>query len=209
MANKVTAAFATALVVGLVSGLGAGYLGTSGQIASLQSGLAEKERDIALLQSQVGMLQSEIVTLRQQSVLGIYFSPRGGSEDEIIDWIGKANSSIHILIYSFTLDSIGDALVNAKSRGVDVKIVFEKGQVTVHSEYQRLRAAGIFVRNDTNPNYMHNKVMIVDGVIVATGSFNWTAHAEEENNENLLVIRSTYIATVYEEEFTEIWNQSI
>ena len=81
--------------------------------------------------------------------------------------------------------------------------------MTKHSEYQKLKAAGVPVRNDTNPGLMHNKVMIIDGKIVLTGSFNWSVSAEKKNNENLIVIRSLYVARVYEEEFDKIWNNSV
>lgn len=101
------------------------------------------------------------------------------------------------------------------NRGVEVKVVFEKGQISQYSEYQRLKAAGINVRNDTNSNLMHNKIMIVDSTIVLTGSFNWSASAEERNNENLIIcileriIKSAYIAVIYDQEFEKIWNESI
>ncbi|MEM1515434.1 MAG: phospholipase D-like domain-containing protein [Thermoproteota archaeon] len=71
--------------------------------------------------------------------LGIYFSPRGGCAQAIISLIEPANKSIHVLIYSFTLDSIGDALIAAYERGVDVKVVFEKDQIARYSKYWRLR----------------------------------------------------------------------
>jgi phosphatidylserine/phosphatidylglycerophosphate/cardiolipin synthase-like enzyme len=43
----------------------------------------------------------------------------------------------------------------------------------------------------------HNKVMILDGQTVITGSFNFTKSAEESNAENLLVIRDAAIAGQY------------
>ena len=164
------------------------------------------------LRTQIYDLQSELSSVQQQlttKILGIHFSPEGGCTDQVTYWIGRANVSIHVLIYSFTLDSIGDALIDAYERGVEVRIVFEKSQISEYSEYGRLKAAGIMVRNDTNPDLMHDKVMIVDGVIVLTGSFNWSNNAEKNNNENLIIINSTYVARIYEEEFEEIWNKSI
>lgn len=127
----------------------------------------------------------------------------------MIYWIDRANKSIHILFYSFTLDSIGEALIEAYSKGVEVMIVFEKGQISEYSEYYRLKMAGLDVRNNTNSRLMHDKVMIVDGIVVLIGSFNWSTNAEEYNNENLIIIKSTYVAETYEEEFEEIWNKSV
>lgn len=43
----------------------------------------------------------------------------------------------------------------------------------------------------------HNKVMVIDGETVVTGSFNFTKAAEEKNAENLLVIRDKSIAEKY------------
>ena len=181
------------------------------QIEDLQSQMSGLERQVETKDNQISALQSEISDLEQQiesEVVGIYFSPKGGCEDEVLRWIDRANVSIHILIYSFTLDSIGDALVDAYERGILIQVVFEELQISQYSEYQKLKDAGITVRNDTNPDLMHDKVMIVDGIIVLTGSFNWSNNGESNNNENLIVIESTYVATVYEEEFAKIWGQS-
>ena len=43
----------------------------------------------------------------------------------------------------------------------------------------------------------HNKVMILDGQTVITGSFNFTKSAEEGNAENLLIIHSQDLARKY------------
>jgi len=224
---KLVSVFLVALLAG--SGLGYGLANPSQytqRITDLEDHIAELDRQVSGLQAersnlqsqisdlelQVTVLTGEISELRQRleiEVLGVYFSPRGGCEDQVLHWIDRANASIHVLIYSFTLDSIGDALVDAHNRGVEVQVVFEVQQISQYSEYQMLRAAGVAVRNDTNSNLMHNKVMIVDGMIVLTGSFNWSSSGENENNENLIVVNSTYIAGIYEGEFRKIWDESI
>lgn len=160
-----------------------------------------------VLIKQISQLENQASTPTR--VLGVYFSPKGGCEEQIIDWINKANSSIHILIYSFTLDSISHALINAQDKGIDVKVVFETTQINRFSEYHTLKATGIEVRNDTNSRLMHNKIMIIDTLMVVTGSFNWSNNANESNNENLIVIRSQTIAYDYEREFTKIWSVSV
>jgi phosphatidylserine/phosphatidylglycerophosphate/cardiolipin synthase-like enzyme len=174
-------------------------------LSNLQQQLENKNDEIQTLQSQVDSLEDQLDT----QILGVYFSPDGGCEDQVLYWINRANETIHILIYSFTLDTISDELVVANQRGIEVKVLFERQQISQYSEYQKLKNAGIPVRNDTNSDLMHDKVMIIDGTIVLTGSFNYSAAAEEDNNENLLVIKSATIAAEYEEEFTEIWNQGV
>lgn len=149
------------------------------------------------------------LVLGNGQIQGIFFSPHGGCEAEVVRWIQRANASVHVLIYSFTLDLIGDALVDAHNRNIDVKVVFEQSQISEYSQYSRLKSNGIDVRNDTNSNLMHDKVMVVDGVVVLTGSFNWSNSAEESNNENLIVVYGSDTASIYQNEFWKIWNSSV
>jgi phosphatidylserine/phosphatidylglycerophosphate/cardiolipin synthase-like enzyme len=137
-----------------------------------------------------------------------YFSPKGGCEEAIIEWINKANKSIHIMIYSFTLDSIGDALITVYKKGIEVLIIFEKEQISKYSEDIKLKNSGINVKYDNNPALMHNKVMIIDNKVVLTGSFNWSSQAEDKNNENLLIIMDNELAELYEKEFQKIWSET-
>ncbi|MEM2272773.1 MAG: phospholipase D family protein [Candidatus Bathyarchaeia archaeon] len=204
------------LFIGMALGVSLGESMVSERVKNLQVENESLRRwlegNITAYNEKINLYEREIRSLKDQieiEVLGIYFSPKGGCAQAIIDLIRSANKSIHVLIYSFTLDSIGYALVEAYKRGIDVKVVFEKGQVTEYSEYLRLRAAGVPVRNDTNPNLMHNKIMIVDSEIVVTGSYNWSRSAEEENNENMIIVRSRRIANEYERIFEEIWARGV
>jgi phosphatidylserine/phosphatidylglycerophosphate/cardiolipin synthase-like enzyme len=47
--------------------------------------------------------------------------------------------------------------------------------------------------------YAHNKVMVVDKAVVITGNFTFTKAAEQNQAENLLVIRSMDLAKAYSE----------
>jgi len=159
----------------------------------------------------IGILSGAIITVAyyktKGSMVQVYFSPDGGCEQVITHYISHARSSIHILMFSFTLDSIVDALIASHRRGVEVKVVLETEQI-LSDIYWKLKNAGIEVRNDTNPSFMHDKIAIIDGEIVLTGSYNWTKTAEHANNENLVVIRDVGIAARYEMEFQRIWRQS-
>ena len=52
---------------------------------------------------------------------------------------------------------------------------------------------------DSRHAIAHNKVIIIDGAVTITGSFNFTKAAQEKNAENLLIIRSREIARAYRE----------
>ena len=138
----------------------------------------------------------------------VYFCPEDGCADELITLIDSAETQIYAAVYSFTLDSLGDALVRAHERGVTVSIVLEKDQISQYSEFDKLVNSGIDARIDSNPASMHNKFAIIDSEVVVTGSFNWSQNADTRNDENLLILRSKELSTQYELEFQEILGET-
>jgi len=142
--------------------------------------------------------------------LEIYFSPDDGAAAHLVERIQEAQRSIHFLAYSFTSNDIADAILERAQAGVTVSGVFEASQVDSNfgGEYQRLLDAGLDVRLDSNVYNMHHKVIIIDGQVVVTGSYNFSANAEERNDENLLVIDNPVIAGQYEAEFARIYSQA-
>ena len=72
---------------------------------------------------------------------------------------------------------MGQNLYSEYLEGTDVKVLFEKQQVSQYSEYDTLDNYGMDVKLDTNSVYMHHKVLIIDEHIVVTGSFNWSENA--------------------------------
>jgi len=190
-----------------IDGLSAEKQRLQTKVIQLNSTIQQLDGQITYLNMLLAVANATIATLStgEPSILAVRFSPGGGCAAQVNYWLGRANHTAHVLIYSFTLDSIGDAVLATYRKGVDVKIVFEKSQVSQYSEFFRLAAAGVPVRNDTNPDFMHEKVAIIDGYIVLVGSFNWSAAAENDNNEVLLVIKSTDLARTLEREFQRIW----
>ena len=84
------------------------------------------------------------------------------------------------------------------TRGVDVRVILDKSQRTEkYSSADFLHNMGIPVVIDARHAIAHNKVMVIDGETVITGSFNFTKAAEEHNAENMLVIRDRAIAEKY------------
>lgn len=150
-------------------------------------------------------------THSSQSDMAEYcFSPGGNCADVVIRWIQRATDSIHVLMYSFTPNEVADAVISAKNRGVDVKIVMERDNINAAGgEYSRLKSAGVDIRVDSNPNLMHDKIAIIDGHFILTGSFNWTASAETHNNENLVVLDNSTWASAFEAQFQQVYAQAI
>jgi phosphatidylserine/phosphatidylglycerophosphate/cardiolipin synthase-like enzyme len=132
----------------------------------------------------------------------VYFSPGGGCTEAIAQQIGQAKDSVFVQAYSFTSKPIAKALADAKKRGVAISVILDKSQRTEqYSEADFLAHAGVRTLIDDAHALNHNKAMVIDGQTVITGSFNFTAAAEEKNAENLLVIQDKSLAQRY----TENW----
>jgi phosphatidylserine/phosphatidylglycerophosphate/cardiolipin synthase-like enzyme len=128
----------------------------------------------------------------------VYFSPHGGATDAVVAALDRATNSVLVQAYSFTSGPIAQALVDAHRRGVSVKVILDRSQRTEkYSEADFLKNQGIPPLIDAQHAIAHNKVMVIDGYLVLTGSFNFTKAAEESNAENLLVINDPVLAGRY------------
>ena len=135
-----------------------------------------------------------------------YFSPDDSVAARLVDILGEATSSIDFLVYTFTSDILAEVMIARAQTGVVVRGVMERGQASnPGSEYERLRNAGLDIRLDNNPGNMHHKVIIVDGVLVITGSYNFSHTAEESNDENVLILYDVDVGTEYLLEFKRIF----
>ena len=134
----------------------------------------------------------------------VYFSPHGGCTDAIVRELDKAKSTILVQAYTFTSAPSAKALLNAHKKGVKVEVILDKSQRTQkYSSATFLYNSGIPVKIDAQHAIAHNKVMVIDGETVITGSFNFTKAAEENNAENLLVISDKKLA----ERYTKNWQE--
>jgi phosphatidylserine/phosphatidylglycerophosphate/cardiolipin synthase-like enzyme len=145
-------------------------------------------------------------TVNMPSVRETCFSRVERCDVLLINLINRANRSVYVAVYSFTRDSLATALISAKERGVEVRVVIERERAYEQgSEYPRLKSAGVDVRLDGNPNSMHHKFMVIDGYIVVTGSYNWSSAAEDRNDENIVVIIDKDVAQRFVQEFERVW----
>lgn len=139
-----------------------------------------------------------------------YFSPDDGSAQRMSELLNNASESIHFLAYSFTNDEFGQILIQKAAKGLDVSGVMDEEQVNSNqgTEYDPLSQAGIDVRLDGNPDSMHHKVFIIDGKVVILGSYNFSMNAEENNDENTLILFDQPIAELYLSEFQRVYERS-
>lgn len=137
--------------------------------------------------------------------LKAYFSPNGGCTQAVVDALNAARKTVLVQAYSFTSAPIAKALVEAKRRGVDVRVILDKSQRTErYTGATFLADAGVPVSIDAAHKIAHNKVMVIDGQTVITGSFNFTKAAESGNAENvLLILHAPELASRYTENWKE------
>jgi phosphatidylserine/phosphatidylglycerophosphate/cardiolipin synthase-like enzyme len=153
--------------------------------------------------------QPATVDLRACGNAIVAFSPNGGATELVIKTINEARKTVRMATYSFTEPKIGKALLDAKKRGVDVAVIVDedhngnrKGASTVAGF---LKENGVRVMVATAYKIQHNKVVIVDGETVQTGSLNYSRSAENANAENVLVIQKCpALAAAYLQDWTKL-----
>ncbi|MFQ5430148.1 MAG: phospholipase D family protein [Phycisphaerae bacterium] len=122
--------------------------------------------------------------------IDVLFSPNGGCADRIVEEIDEAQQRIRVQAFFFTSKPIARALVDAKDRGVDVEAIFDKSQEKQrYSRLRVLRRGGVTIRIDDEHATANNKIILIDGKTIITGSYNFTRAAEEKNAENVLIIK--------------------
>lgn len=152
---------------------------------------------IVLLLLAVGALAQGVSRVYNPEV-SVYFSPKGGAQDAILREIDGAKTSIRVQAFSFTNIPIVNALQRAHERKVEVFVLLDKSQLRgKYSGATYLAGVGIPTGIDEKHPIAHNKILIIDGEIVITGSFNLSKAAEEKNAENLLVMRDKELAETY------------
>ncbi|MCX6786339.1 MAG: phospholipase D-like domain-containing protein [Candidatus Kaiserbacteria bacterium] len=137
------------------------------------------------------------------SVRVIYSLDQKQNDKEIIALIDAAKSHVYFAIYTFTLPSIADALIEAKKRGIDVKGIIDSEQSS--NSYgapitAKLLAAGIPVvteKHTTGNGIMHIKAIVTDSAY-AIGSYNWTSSATNLNDEILEIGTGSELRQTYE-----------
>ncbi len=140
------------------------------------------------------------------------FSP-WSAESSIVAALDAARTSIDVANFSFTSTPIREALQRAKDRNVNVRIVLDANQFKYLQEMRDLVALGFDVRlsrgKDGDRGVQHNKLAVLDGKLVQTGSYNWTTNAHKNNYENVLFLDAPDDVAAYAAYYERIWDQAV
>lgn len=124
------------------------------------------------------------------------FTPGDAIGARVIATLADARQQILVQAYSFTHRAIADALVAARQRGLDVRVIADPEQHAriATSLVADLAERGVPVYLDGQHGAAHDKVMVIDAgspaATVITGSYNFSHAAEYRNAENLLILRA-------------------
>lgn len=140
-----------------------------------------------------------------------YFSPTDSVQAAVLDVLANAQESIYFVHFYWTDDLMGSQVVTKTLSGVDVSGVWDAvGARNAYSENDKLCAAGVPLKVEIFGGKAHDKFAVIDvngaNPIVITGSFNWTASGDEQNDENTLIIYNADVAQAYYQEYLALYN---
>jgi phosphatidylserine/phosphatidylglycerophosphate/cardiolipin synthase-like enzyme len=125
----------------------------------------------------------------------VAFPPEDDANGLIVGALREARTSVRVQAFGFTSNEIAFALIAAKRRGVDVRVIADAEQARKLENHKLglLQQNGIRIWLDEQHQSAHNKVMLIDGEsatpTLLTGSMNFTYSGQFKNAENLLVLR--------------------
>ena len=144
----------------------------------------------------------------------VYFSPSDQTTSHILEFINEVDYNLEFGLLSFTRDDLGLAVIAKDGEfGVNVRGIVEQENVT-GSEFSNLIAAGVNVKSHQGVTHsFHHKYAISDANSIAsdptvlTGSHNWSSNAENNSDENTLIIHDETTANIYLQEFEKRWGE--
>ncbi|KAJ2339566.1 hypothetical protein IWW50_006235 [Coemansia erecta] len=139
-----------------------------------------------------------------------YFFPSENSFDALVQFLDSAHTSLDICVFNITDNGVANAIIAAKRRGVDVRIISDDEQLKCKgSDVERLQEDhGIPFKTDNDPSkFMHSKFAVIDRRAVWCGSYNWTVAGRRQNNEAVICTNDPDTAHAFSSEFERLWDQ--
>ncbi|MCX5728151.1 MAG: phospholipase D-like domain-containing protein, partial [Nitrospirae bacterium] len=122
---------------------------------------------------------------------------------------GQANRYLYVAVYVLTSPRAVEAMVAAKKRGVDVRLITDRQRtedVKQRTALHTLLLAGIPILVNEHDGLMHLKQVVIDDEVNASGSMNHTTSGNRYNDERLDVITDHAITVKAREKFLAMWD---
>ena len=136
------------------------------------------------------------------ATVAVCFAPEEDCAAFAVGAIDRARRQILVSAYNLTTGSgIVEALVRARERGVDVRLIADKRTPCERNPgIDVLAQAGTPIWIDRAVPIAHAKTMVIDGALTLMGSYNWTRNAAR-NSEDLNLVSSRALAAAYAEQW--------
>ena len=134
------------------------------------------------------------------------FSSGDGLAQTVTESLRQAKQRVTLALYGFNNAELADELVKMAKKGIAIKVKVDSAKGAEKKTVRiidTLKGAGVQVQTVAPGGRNHNKFAVIDGTRVLTGCYNWTAKAES-NWENLLVLDCADLAKAYESEWEKI-----
>lgn len=139
-----------------------------------------------------------------------YFSPTDGVNAKIVQTINGTSNDLSIATMLITRTEMADAIAARKNAGAAVNVLTNAESSTAAVNTTLTTALGTHLTYDNvTAGTMHHKYMVVDqdapasDPLVFTGSHNWSAAADNDNDENTLIVHDATIANIYYQNFVQ------
>ncbi len=133
-----------------------------------------------------------------RAAISVCFAPEEDCAALAVQAIDRARRQILVNAYNLTTGAgIVEALVAARDRGVDVRLIADKRTPCErNSGIDALAETGTPIWIDRTVPIAHAKTMVIDGAVTLMGSYNWTRSAAR-NSEDLNFVASRWLAAAY------------
>ena len=147
------------------------------------------------------------IKINDKMTVDVYFSPKDHIiTNQIIPLIQNAKKYIYVPVFIITHKEMSEALIEAKKRGVDVRLITDAtGAWNKYASNNMLRENGVPVKVENLAGKMHMKSVIIDDETTVIGSMNFTLSGENANDESVLVIHSEPLTKYYKSYFLRLW----
>ena len=138
----------------------------------------------------------------------VYYAPEDLPLDRLLDLYRHARRYIYVSVYGMTAPAAVKALIEAKKRGVDVRIITDGGRLDdpkQQTALEALRLAGVPIRISRHDGLMHLKQVVIDDEVNANGSMNHTTSGNRYNDERLDVITDPGVTARARQKFLSMW----
>ena len=142
----------------------------------------------------------------------VYYSPDDAPLDRLATLYGHAHRYLYVAVYVLTSPRAVEAMVAAKKRGVDVRLITDRQRtedVKQRTALHTLELAGIPIVVNKHDGLMHLKQVVIDDELNASGSMNHTTSGNRYNDERLDVITDHAITVRAREKFLAMWDDHI